>query len=110
MTVEPTFLIMALPTPCSLTVKLRGRAQAPKQSRGCTMSSRTRGDTTESHGPLQRWLEPQPSKESVRSVCTGVVTDVVHRGIKDLLLYEPRRSTSGAVRERLQRLIHHWVY
>jgi hypothetical protein len=41
---------------CGLTVKLRGRAQAPNQSRGCTLSSRARGDTTEHHGPLQRLL------------------------------------------------------
>ena len=39
-----------------LTVKLRGRAQAPGWSRGCTLSSPTRGDTTDSHGPLQRLL------------------------------------------------------
>jgi hypothetical protein len=39
-----------------LTVKLRGRAEAPDQSRGCTLFSRTRGGTTESHGPLQRLL------------------------------------------------------
>jgi hypothetical protein len=40
-----------------LTVKLRGRAEAPDQSRGCTLSSRTRGETTASHGPLQRLLD-----------------------------------------------------
>src|SRR5579863_9992671 len=39
-----------------LTVKLRGRALAPDWSRGCTLSSRTRGDTTVLHGPLQRLL------------------------------------------------------
>src|SRR5271170_3868557 len=44
-------------TPRRLTVKLRGRAQAPNQSRGCTLSSSTRGDITDSHGPLQRLLE-----------------------------------------------------
>jgi hypothetical protein len=33
------------------------RAHAPDQSRGCTLLSRTRGDTTESHGPLQRLLD-----------------------------------------------------
>ena len=38
-------------------MKLRGRAEAPDQSRGCTLSSSTRGDTTEHHGPLQRLLE-----------------------------------------------------
>jgi hypothetical protein len=43
-----------------LTVKLRGRALAPNQSRGCTLSSRTRGDTTEHHGPLQRLLGGSP--------------------------------------------------
>jgi hypothetical protein len=41
---------------CRLTVKLRGRAQASDWSRGCTLSSRTRGDTTALHGPLQRLL------------------------------------------------------
>src|ERR1700728_736701 len=40
-----------------LTVKLRGRTQAPDQSRGCTLSSCTRGDTTDCHGPLQRLLD-----------------------------------------------------
>jgi hypothetical protein len=30
---------------------------APDQSRGCILSSRTRGDTTEHHGPLQRLLD-----------------------------------------------------
>ena len=39
-----------------LTVKLRGRPEAPDWSRGCTLSSHTRGDTTDSHGPLQRLL------------------------------------------------------
>jgi hypothetical protein len=39
-----------------LTVKLRGRAPAPGWSRGCTLSSSTRGDTTDSHGTLQRLL------------------------------------------------------
>jgi len=41
----------------ALTVKLRGRPGAPDWSRGCTLSSRTRGDTTDVHGPLQRLLE-----------------------------------------------------
>jgi hypothetical protein len=40
----------------TLTVKLRGRVEAPDQSRGRTLSSRARGDTTEHHGPLQRLL------------------------------------------------------
>jgi hypothetical protein len=39
-----------------LTVKLRGRTQAPDQSRGRKLSSSARGDTTDSHGPLQRLL------------------------------------------------------
>src|SRR5438034_6578620 len=33
-----------------------GRVAAPDWSRECTLSCRTRGDTTESHGPLQRLL------------------------------------------------------
>jgi hypothetical protein len=40
-----------------LTVKLRGREKEPGQSRGRTLSSRARGDTTEPHGTLQRLLE-----------------------------------------------------
>src|SRR5215469_18758935 len=50
---------------CSLTVKLRGRTEAPDWSRGCTLSSRTRSDTTDSHGPLQRLLERAPEDPSV---------------------------------------------
>jgi len=42
---------------CGLRVKLRGRPEAPDWSRGCTLSSRTRGDTTDVHGPLQRSLD-----------------------------------------------------
>jgi hypothetical protein len=41
----------------SLTVKLKGRAEAPNQSRGRTISPRARGDTTEHHGPLPRLLD-----------------------------------------------------
>ena len=38
-------------------MKLRGRAEAPNWSRGCTLPSRSCGDTTDSHGPHQRLLE-----------------------------------------------------
>jgi len=37
-------------------VKLRGRTQTPDWSRGCRMLFRTRGNTTDSHGLLQRLL------------------------------------------------------
>jgi hypothetical protein len=37
-------------------VKLRGRPEAPDWSRGRTISSRARGDTTALHGSLQRLL------------------------------------------------------
>jgi hypothetical protein len=36
--------------------ELRGRARAPDQSRARTLSFSARGDTTDSHGPLQRLL------------------------------------------------------
>src|SRR5260370_779480 len=36
-----------------LTPRLSGRPETPDWSRGCRLSSRTRGDTTELHGPLQ---------------------------------------------------------
>src|SRR6185437_4384349 len=42
--------------PWHLTVKLRGRTMAPDSSRGYTLFTRTRGDTTDSHGTLQRLL------------------------------------------------------
>src|SRR5207302_4642519 len=44
-------------SPRHLRVKLRGRTEAPDWSRGCTLSSRTRGDTPALHGPLQRLLD-----------------------------------------------------
>src|SRR3979409_109069 len=46
---------------CGLTEKLSGRIVAPAWSRGCPLSSSTRGDTTEFHGPLQRLLGVAPS-------------------------------------------------
>ena len=45
------------PRTVPLTVKLSGRTQASDRSRGRILFSRARGDTTERHGPLQRWLE-----------------------------------------------------
>ena len=48
-------------------MKLRGRASAPDWSRGCTLSSSTRGDTTELHGPLQRLLEDAFIEATVRA-------------------------------------------
>ncbi len=33
--------------------EVEGPHKVPDQSRGCTLSSRTRGDTTEFHGPLE---------------------------------------------------------
>ncbi len=68
-----------------LTVKLRGRTEAPDWTRGCTLSFCTRGDTTDSHGPLQRLLgcivtyaesrrqtslrAPSLQTSNIRSVC-----------------------------------------
>ena len=43
---------------CCLTVKLRGRTEAPDQRRGRILSSSARGaKQTTPHGPLQRLLE-----------------------------------------------------
>ena len=50
---------------CALTVKLRGRPEAPDWSHGCILSSRTRGDTSDSHGPLQRLLGVIPVQACV---------------------------------------------
>ncbi len=41
-------------------MKLRGRTEAPDWSRGRTLSPSARGDTTDSHGPLQRLLGGRP--------------------------------------------------
>ena len=46
-----------------LTQKLRGRTTARDKRRGRTLSSRARGDTTDSHGPFQRLLEDGSKKE-----------------------------------------------
>jgi len=58
-----------------LTVKLRGRAQAPDWSRGCTLSPRTRGDTTDSHGPLQRLLGGERTNELTSNELTDRAYD-----------------------------------
>jgi hypothetical protein len=47
---------------CGLTVKLRGRAMAPDWSRGSTLPYRTRGDTTDPHGTLQRLLDVESGR------------------------------------------------
>ena len=57
----------------SLTVKLRGRPEAPNWSRGCTLSSRTCGDATDSHGPLRRLLDGA----LVTTVATPMATPVI---------------------------------
>ena len=38
-------------------MELSGRAEAPDWSRGRTLPFRAHGETTDSHGPLQRLLE-----------------------------------------------------
>src|SRR5215475_2385494 len=52
-----------------LTVKLRGRPEAPDWSRGCILSSRTRGDTADSHGPLQRLLDDITARVAIGFHC-----------------------------------------
>jgi hypothetical protein len=49
-------------------VKLRGRTQAPEQSRGCTLSSRASGVTTDVHGPLQRLLAATSETDSASAL------------------------------------------
>jgi hypothetical protein len=72
-------------------VKLRGRAQAPDQSRGCTLSSRTRGDTTAPHGPPPMMLEltPPPECFTYAAPCPPLATAAalgVDRRLPDPLL------------------------
>ena len=56
-----------------LTVKLRGRLMPPDWSRGCTLSSSTRGGTTEHHGTLQRLLAGGLSCFRLKSIATTQV-------------------------------------
>jgi hypothetical protein len=49
-----------------LTMSLSGRTQAPDWSRGRTLSSRARGETTAHHGPLQRLLDGTPMFITIR--------------------------------------------
>ena len=53
-----------------LTVKLRGRPEAPPKRRRRRLSSRARGDTTAHHGPLQRLLEDQTAGPTRLSMTT----------------------------------------
>src|SRR5215831_2891808 len=68
-----------------LTVKSRGRPEVPNWSRGCTLFSRTRGDTTDVHGPLQRLSdgagvpdpagpEPESGRKAARAERTASAT------------------------------------
>ena len=63
---------MLIPQIRLLTGKLRGRTEAPDQSRGCTLSSSTRGDTTELHGPLQRLLELAALHRELKAIAVRV--------------------------------------
>src|ERR1700719_2244889 len=56
-----------------LTVKLRGRPAAPDESRGCTLSSSTRGDTTDSHEPLQRLLEVIATRRTQKKTHAAII-------------------------------------
>src|SRR5512137_2784243 len=57
-----------------LTVKLRGRTEAPDQRRGCTISSSARGaKQTTHHGPLQRLLGCAASTVIALLCTTGCV-------------------------------------
>jgi hypothetical protein len=50
----------------------------PNQSRGCTLSSRTRGDTTEPHRPLQRLLEGHIISSTVRRLSAAITSRYFH--------------------------------
>src|SRR5882762_3799112 len=56
---------------CGLTVKLRGRQEAPDKRRGRTLSSGARGaQPLTHHGPLQRLLEVAPMVNGVDVIPT----------------------------------------
>src|SRR2546429_9648018 len=63
---------------CCLTVKLRRRTPTPAERRGRTMSFGARGDTTESHGPLQRLLGGTPSPVPHRALLRGRLVNTVN--------------------------------
>jgi hypothetical protein len=82
-------LAMIIPQIRLLTDELRGRPEAPDQSRGRTLSSRARGETIDVHGPLQRLLEVMPSNAPLR--WNGGSTSTTCSGIGALFA---RKSTS----------------
>ena len=60
---------------CHLTVKLRGRPEAPAKRRGRILSSRARGaDTQAVHGPLQRLLEVLSNTDTVENASPQAAT------------------------------------
>src|SRR5205823_1435702 len=69
---------MHRPRDWHLTVKLRGRTTTPAERRGRTMSFGARGDTTESHGPLQRLLGGTPSPVPHRALLRGRLVNTVN--------------------------------
>jgi hypothetical protein len=78
-------------SPCRLTVKLSGRAQAPDQRRGCTMAFSARGAQPTPHGPPERLLE---------AVTTTVVQAVVSQSEDSSgahLMRKQRSTASGCV-------------
>jgi hypothetical protein len=66
-----------------LTVKLRGRTEAPDWSRGRTLSSSTRGDTIELHDPLQRLLRGPPCE--LDELSTLAQKDVSRKFTRDVV-------------------------
>jgi len=85
-----------------LTVKLRGRATAPDWSRGCTLSSRTRGDTTDSHGPLQRLLGAAEATRLLTwkaDIYVASVLEGMHRGANHFVRGKSRAVYHNRVAE-----------
>src|ERR1700693_269063 len=73
---------------CGLTVELRGRIEAPNQSRGCILSYRASGDTTEHHGPLQRLLDNLT--RCANCPYRAILTDHMLRPVRERELSLPR--------------------
>src|SRR5215469_3803256 len=61
---------------CGRAVKLRSRREELDWSRGCILSSRSCGDTTDSHGPLQRLLGDVAPRESI--ICHSRLSEATH--------------------------------
>ena len=106
-------LLQGFPPTVPLTPRLSGRPETPDWSRGCRLSSRTRGDTTELHGPLQAVVRgtavtakrSHPSHLALPHRAHARSSDVERRALTEAAAADATRSAAARHRSALGRLI-----